>query len=144
MIRVNRDQRRYLEAVVRSDTNAWFVVKTDHVEVSEKGVEFGVICGKRDVTFSLSYAALFNLEVALRGQPPNESLSGEGFGEGIWRYSAKRRGYYPEVGLCAGCGHVHLPVLTEASAEAIIKEAYEKGILPHEPSHPARTAKRPA
>jgi hypothetical protein len=128
---VNRDQRRFLEAVVRSDTDAsWFIVKTDHVEVSEKGTELGVVCGKHDVTFLLSYPALFNLEVALKGQPPNETLSGEGFGEGVWRYSTKRRGYYPEVGLCRFCGRVHLPILTEASAEAIVKEAYEKGFLP--------------
>jgi len=145
MIRVNRDQRRFLEAVVRSDTDAsWFIVTTDHVEVSEKGAELGVVCGKHDVTFLLSYPALFNLEVGLWTKPPKETLSGAGFGESIWRYSAKRRGYYPEVGLCRFCGGVHLPILTEASTEAIVKEAYEKGLLPHEPSPAARPAKRPA
>lgn len=146
MIRVNREQRRFLEAVVRSDTDAsWFIVTTDHVEVSESGAELGVVCGKHDVTFTLSYAAIFNLEVGLQGKPPMESLfSGPNFGGAVWRYSAKRRGYYPEVGLCTFCGGVHLPVLTKASAEAIIKEAYAKGMLPNEPSHPARPAKRPA
>lgn len=116
---------------MRSDTDAsWFVVKTDHIEVSEEGVEFGVVCGKHAVTFALSYAALFDLEVGLKGVPPNETLSGPGFGAGVWRYSAKRRGYYPEVGLCKFCGGVHLPVLTEASAEMIVNEAHEEGLLP--------------
>jgi hypothetical protein len=145
MIRVNRDQRRFLEAVVRSDTDAWFIVTTDHVEVSEEGAEFGVVCGKLDVTFTLSYAALFNLEVALQARGCSDSVLSFGSGdEHVWRYSPKRGGYYPEVGLCTFCGGVHLPVLTKASLEAIIKEAYAKGMLPREPSHPARPAKRPA
>lgn len=131
MAGVNRDQRRFLEAVLRSETDAsWFIVTTDHVEVSEEGIELGVVCGTHAVTFVLSYGALRSLELELRGKPPKETLSGPGFGEGVWRYSAKRCGYYPEVGICTFCGGVHLPVLTETSASVIVKEAYEKGFLP--------------
>jgi len=146
---VNRDQRRFLESVVRSETDAsWFIVQADHIEVSEKGVELGVVCGTHEVTFVLSYTAvsLFGFEllqtkhITLFGvTEPDPCATLSECGDHVWRWSAKRRGYYPEVNLCTFCGGVHLPVLTQASIRTILNEAREKGFLPkNEPSPPTR------
>jgi hypothetical protein len=135
VVRVNREQRRFLEAILRDDYEAgWFEVRGIHFEASTDGIEVGVVCETHDVTFRLSYPNLLHIQSRLDPDPdllPNTVLN---LTEHNWRWSSKRKGFYPEVNLCRFCEHVHVPILTASSIDLILAEAREQGFLAHEPT----------
>ena len=142
LVRLNREQRRSIDARVRDNGDAaWFEIKSQHFEVSEKGIEIGVICNQHDVTFVLSYVALalFGFEMKNLPNTPADITNEEtDFAGYIWRWTTKRRGYYPDVLSCVHCGNFHIPVLTQKSLRLILAEARNQGFYGHEPQPAAR------
>jgi hypothetical protein len=133
LIQLNREDRRYLEAILRSDAEeGWFVVEVEeNVDfMPDDVVELNDECEGHVVTVEIAHADLLTLERATQERCCDAAAPKFTLQQHTWRWSDKRQGWYAEVPSCRWCDYIHIPVLTQAAIAAILAAGREKGLFP--------------